>query len=309
MGLTSFFRKKPPEPEASEGAFYSRSEEDSGAARGRAKSKPSKTANEQIDPVLPEKKRARRRLVGAVALVLAAVIGLPMVLDSEPKPLGDDVVIQIPSKDLPTRPTQPKTAAVAAPANLPQGAALDKSEEIIEPGPATQAGASRKVVPADESKPTEASVAAPAKPTEKLDAKPLSEPKPEAKPEAKPESKPKLEPKPKPEPKSDPAPASDSAADSARAMAILDGSAARARADQKASRLNVQVAALATKEKVAELQDKLKAAGISSYTQTIATDAGPRIRVRIGPFSSQEEADKMRARLGKMGLPGTVVPP
>jgi DedD protein len=301
MGLTSFFRKKPPEPEASEGAFFSRSEEDSGAARGRTKSKPSKKANEQIDPVLPEKKRARRRLVGAVALVLAAVIGLPMLLDSEPKPLGDDVVIQIPSKESPARPTQPKTAVVAAQTNLPQGAALDKSEEIIEPGPVAPAGTSKKVIPADEFRPTDANVVAPAKPTEKVEARPSPEPKPKLEP--------KPEPKPKLEPKADPAPASDSAADSARAMAILDGSAARARADQKASRLNVQVAALATKEKVAELQDKLKAAGISSYTQTIATDAGPRIRVRIGPFSSQEEADRMRARLGKMGLPGTVVPP
>ena len=33
-------------------------------------------------------RRARRRLVGAVALVLAVVIGLPMVLDSEPKLLS-----------------------------------------------------------------------------------------------------------------------------------------------------------------------------------------------------------------------------
>ena len=34
---------------------------------------------EPIDPMLPEKKRARRRLIGASALVLAAVIGLPMI--------------------------------------------------------------------------------------------------------------------------------------------------------------------------------------------------------------------------------------
>ena len=54
---------------------------------------------EPIDPMLPEKKRARRRLIGATALVLAAVIGLPMIFDSEPKPLTDDIAIQIPSRD------------------------------------------------------------------------------------------------------------------------------------------------------------------------------------------------------------------
>jgi len=51
-----------------------------------------------LDPTLPEKQRARRRLVGAIALVVAAVIVLPMVLDSHPKPVTDDIAIDIPSR-------------------------------------------------------------------------------------------------------------------------------------------------------------------------------------------------------------------
>ena len=39
---------------------------------------------EPIDPMLPEKQRARRRLIGATALVLAAIIGLPMIFDADP---------------------------------------------------------------------------------------------------------------------------------------------------------------------------------------------------------------------------------
>ncbi len=50
-----------------------------------------------LDPTLPEKQRARRRLVGAIALVAAAVIILPMVLDSHPKPVTDDISIDIPN--------------------------------------------------------------------------------------------------------------------------------------------------------------------------------------------------------------------
>ena len=44
-------------------------------------------------------RRARRRLVGAIALVVFAVIVFPVVLDNEPKPIGQDLVIQIPGKD------------------------------------------------------------------------------------------------------------------------------------------------------------------------------------------------------------------
>lgn len=44
-------------------------------------------------------RRARRRLVGAIALVVFVVIVFPLVLDNEPKPIGQDLVIQIPSQD------------------------------------------------------------------------------------------------------------------------------------------------------------------------------------------------------------------
>lgn len=45
------------------------------------------------------RKRARRRLVGAVVLVLIAAVVLPMFLETDPKPLGPDVQLQIPPID------------------------------------------------------------------------------------------------------------------------------------------------------------------------------------------------------------------
>lgn len=52
--------------------------------------------NEDVNTL---KRRGRRRLVGAIALVLAAVIVLPMVFDSEPKNAPPPVSVRIPSED------------------------------------------------------------------------------------------------------------------------------------------------------------------------------------------------------------------
>ena len=45
------------------------------------------------------RKRARRRLVGAVTLVIAAVVILPMALDSEPKQGSHEIDIRIPAEN------------------------------------------------------------------------------------------------------------------------------------------------------------------------------------------------------------------
>ena len=48
--------------------------------------------------------RARRRLAGAVALVLAAVVVLPMLLDSEPARVSSKIPIKIPDRNSPFQP-------------------------------------------------------------------------------------------------------------------------------------------------------------------------------------------------------------
>ncbi len=57
------------------------------------------------------KRRGRRRLVGAVALVLAAVIVLPMVFDPEPKPAPPPVSVRIPGEN--ETPFKPKVTPKA----------------------------------------------------------------------------------------------------------------------------------------------------------------------------------------------------
>ncbi len=56
-------------------------------------------AKELTDDELNLRRKARRRLIGASALTLAVVVILPMVLDSEPKPAGQDIDLRIPNPD------------------------------------------------------------------------------------------------------------------------------------------------------------------------------------------------------------------
>jgi DedD protein len=53
-------------------------------------------AKQQTDDELNLRRKARRRLIGAVALTLAVVVILPMVLDREPKISGKDIDLSIP---------------------------------------------------------------------------------------------------------------------------------------------------------------------------------------------------------------------
>jgi DedD protein len=330
MGLFSFGTKNKQETVRDSGHFV---KDDEAAYTERARSKRASSAGEggrrssRGDPILPEKKRARRRLVGAIALVLAAVVALPMLLDSEPKPLATDIAIHIPDKD--------KAAPLPVPSEqVAPTASVDSDEEIIDPVPAPPAGTRTPPVTvaaapvASEVPPMR--MLEPAKPAET--AKPVEtvKPKPEAKPKAEPDAKPVTKSEPvktekKPEPEKKPVKVAEKAAeshpkaehvtkparpdDAARAIAILeDKPAAKAepktvKAEGPAPRFVVQVAALASQEKVTELQSRLRAAGVASFTQK----SGELIRVRVGPFS-KEEAEKVRAKLSGIGLSGSMVP-
>ncbi|MFT3736748.1 MAG: SPOR domain-containing protein [Rhodocyclaceae bacterium] len=72
------------------------------------------------DAQLELKKRARRRLIGAVALALAAIIFLPMVMDSEPRQTGNELQIRIPSQEGSNYTSRViNTASSSAPVSVP----------------------------------------------------------------------------------------------------------------------------------------------------------------------------------------------
>jgi len=100
MGLFSFGNKDAAparRSRTSAGAERQGEARNARASRASAGSAGGRSGQESLlDPTLPEKQRARRRLVGAIALVLAAVVVLPMVLDSHPKPASGDIAVNIP---------------------------------------------------------------------------------------------------------------------------------------------------------------------------------------------------------------------
>ena len=61
------------------------------------------------------RRRARHRLIGAAVLVLVAVIGFPLVFDTQPRPVAVDVAIQIPDRNKVKPLAVPSAATDAAP--------------------------------------------------------------------------------------------------------------------------------------------------------------------------------------------------
>jgi len=85
------------------------------------------------DEELQLKRRARRRLIGAVVLVAASVVVLPMVLDTEPRPVSQNITVRIPSPD-----SEAFTSKVApAPASkVPEGkSAAPKADDRTSAAP------------------------------------------------------------------------------------------------------------------------------------------------------------------------------
>lgn len=94
---------------------------------------------EQQQDVDALKRRGRRRLVGAVALVLAAVIVLPMVFDPEPRGTAPPVSVRIPGED--EAPFKPKVAP-----RPPEKKEIEKAAEKAR-AEAALAGGEQYIVP------------------------------------------------------------------------------------------------------------------------------------------------------------------
>jgi len=247
-----------------------------------------------LDPTLPEKQRARRRLVGAIAMVVAAVVVLPMVLDSHPKPVTDDISIDIPSRPAPKLAKHEiDTQAGVAPDNPTPDAALAASSLA----PATQA---------------------PSKDTRRADANAASASaaKPATKPQA-PAVAANTAPAPAPATSTAPAvtakptskPATRSNATAAAPSADESNVAASADANSgtpaspPGNRFAVQLGAFANDANARNWASKLKAAGVPAYTEhRKQADGSTLTLLRAGPFADRAAASAAIAKVREAGL-------
>ena len=226
------------------------------------------TRPEIADPAVDElKRRARRRLVGAVVLALAAAVLLPMLLESDPKPLGNDVSIQIPPVD------QGKFVPPSPPDKSAQSKAATETQPATPPDVGSPAPAPERTLGAAEQRVLGQSGAnrAPA----------IMSSAPEA---MRPQT---------------PVAAAPSAAPTAKSGAEP--------AAATGGTLFVQVAALADSQAAAELAAKLLASGFPAHVEPVATRQGPVQRVRVGGYPSREAADVALANIKAAGYGNAII--
>jgi len=230
-------------------------------------------APETVDVV---RRRAKHRLIGSAVLVLAGVVGFPLLFDTQPRPVAVDIPIEIPGKGTvkplviaPTpassnKPAADKTVVDNSPLDkssfdkVTADASLDSKEEIL--------SSKQVLAPA---LPAQAAVKNEAKPVEKV----LE--KAELKTEAKAEPK-----------------------------AVAKASASASAAE---GRMVVQVGAFADADKAREARTKLEKAGLKTYTQVADTKDGKRTRVRVGPFASKADAEKAASKIKSLDLPAAIL--
>ena len=242
------------------------------------------------------RRRARRRLIGAIVLALGAAVIVPMLLESDPKPLGEDVAVRIPAEDnakFVNRLSDKGAKSTPADANTKSDAVKvpAKSESAATPAP-------------PESPSSTTNVPAPKRSIAQAEQKVLGGPT-------------------KPATTAAPAPAPTAAAPVAAAPAISAPATAPASSGNvapsaqaeptndatKASPregFSVQLAAFADDKGANSLANKLKRAAYPAYTEPLNTSKGTLWRVRVGPYPSRDAAVEVRDKLKGEGYSGIV---
>jgi len=277
------------------------------------------------------RRRARRRLVGAIVLALGAAVFVPMLLESDPKPLGEDVAVKIPpvdegkfvnrlndkgkpdaAKATPPRADAAKADAAKADAAKADAHHADAAKAEPQKGEPAKADASksepaRADAPKDETRSEAAKADAP-KETAPAEAPKESAPTPAKRTIAEAEQKmlgapAKSAPAAAPAAKAPPAPVA--AVPAPAAPAAAPAASPPAQGDAPAG-FSVQLAAFADDKGANALANKLKKAGYQAYTEPLATSKGTLWRVRVGPYPSREAAAAGRDKLKGEGYSGIV---
>ncbi|HEX4510740.1 MAG TPA: SPOR domain-containing protein [Burkholderiaceae bacterium] len=270
--------------------------------------------------------RARRRLMGATVLLVAGVIGFPLLFETQPRPIPVDLPIDIPARtgasthDLSTPGNQApgRTGGVAGTAIQPIGPAhADSATDSVSydarpAAPAARGDASTSNAAPSSHAGSDATAGRTPEPTRAVasdtthaaalplqphvDARPAS-----ATPAAMAASRAYALLNPAPIPPAARPPNSAAPGTTAATALPAAGDAA-----SDANRYVVQIGAFTDDAKVRDVRARVEKLGLKTYTQSVDTPAGKRVRVRVGPYPTHADADKTAGRIKADGLPAAV---
>lgn len=237
------------------------------------------------------RRRARRRLVGAIAIALTAVVVVPMLFDPDPKPLGSDVDIRIPAQESPFEPDAAETGTNdAADSGMPaEPQAEEQPESVAEPTPVVSKAPSQPI--AKTPLPNGAAVSG---------EKPPASMAPPPKPEGKPVPVPNPRPEPKPEPKPKPVPKAEDKAETKPPAPLSKPEPAFA-----SRGYYLQLGAFTSAANANALKVRAAAAG---FTVEVA-DSNGQYRVRVGPIKDRTQAQNTLSKLKAKGFSAVMIGP
>ncbi|WP_293934869.1 SPOR domain-containing protein [Iodobacter sp.] len=232
------------------------------------------------EDLLQLKKRARRRLVGAITLVVFALIVLWTALDSTPPSniAGSnsiEIISSSPALLQPVVTAAPEVASMAAtqapvvltpqpdlapppqeltPAPVPQYRVASSTQSVL-PGKLVNHQKKIVITPPPTPKPTPIALPDPQKILEGLDTTPSKQ-------------------------------------------------VALAEKNLSDKRYYIQIGAYADGDKAAQVVSKLKAEGVPAYSEKVTTEKGALTRVRVGPVKDEAKAQSYLKKMGVLGLSG-----
>ncbi len=262
--------------------------------------------------------QARRRLMGAVVLLLAAVVGFPLLFETQPRPLPGSPAIDGSGLLMKGDPAgreggaEAVAARTATPAKTAASAAVVTA--VVAAATATAAATSPAVPPAT---PPATSPAAPpaAPPAAAVTTAKAAAPTSTAALAASAASAAgkavvaKKADTPASAPKAAPAkPARAEAVPAVAAAASAPPQAALQAATQAATvRWVVQVGAYNDMERMRQARQKAEKLGFKTYITDVDSPTGKRTRVRLGPFATKKEADAAADKVKANGMAANVL--
>tara|TARA_B110000305_G_scaffold153136_1_gene169748 strand:+ start:411 stop:1187 length:777 start_codon:yes stop_codon:yes gene_type:complete len=243
------------------------------------------------DSVETIRRQAQYRLAGAAMLVSVAVVSFSLLFDTEPRTLGVDMPIAIPTKDK----VQPVVGKQVAQAEAKSGA--PSSEGVIDEDSAEASAQAAAKLAAQAAQAAQASPAAGERAQEKQAAAKLAVAEQAAKQQV----------------------AQVTAnAENTRAQSILDGNAASAApaASAKPPRFDypddgrrrvIQVGAFGENSRARALRQRLLRNGIETLVNVATVNGERLIRIRVGPFTKAAELQTYIDKIKALGLDARVL--